>query len=90
MSFSISSSPAAPHERNLRTWWQDHDLKGGPVLEVKDAPESPPGTTGLQVRIKMDELLAGFRPGAIIRLRPNGFPRVKLPPEERVKGLDDR
>ena len=80
----------AAAEWSLRTWWQDHDAKGGGVVDVKDIPNSPPTMTGLQVRLKMGELLAGFRPGAIIRLRPNGFPNVKLPPEERVKGLDDR
>jgi hypothetical protein len=80
----------AAGEWSLRTWWQEHDAKGGAVVDVKDVPNSPPTTTGLQVRLKIGELLAGFRPGAIVRLRPNGFPNVKLPPEERVKGLDDR
>jgi hypothetical protein len=40
--------------------------------------------------VQLNELLEGFRPGRIVRYRPNGFPSVKLPPEERVKSLDDR
>jgi hypothetical protein len=42
------------------------------------------------VKLQVYELLEGFRPGRIVRFRPNGFPNVKMPPEERVKSLDDR
>jgi hypothetical protein len=80
----------APAEWSLRTWWQDHDSKNGPVLDFLDLPNPPPGSSGLQLRVQIRELLNGYRPGRVIRLRPNGFPNVKLPPEERVKNLDDR
>ncbi|QDU28211.1 hypothetical protein ETAA8_33110 [Anatilimnocola aggregata] len=80
----------AAGEPTLRTWWQEHDSKSGPVLDFKDIPNPPPGSSGLQLRVQIDELLEGYRPGRIIRFRPNGFPSVKLPPEERVKSLDDR
>lgn len=80
----------AAAEWTLRTWWQDHDNKSGPVIDCKDIPSPPPGSSGLQVRVQLRELLDGYRPGRVIRLRPNGFPNVKLPPEERVKSMDDR
>jgi hypothetical protein len=80
----------AAAENTLRTWWQEHDSKNGPVLDFKDLPNPPPGSSGLQLRMQIAELLEGYRPGRIIRFRPNGFPNVKLPPEERVKNLDDR
>ena len=80
----------AAGETTLRTWWQEHDSKGGPVLDFKDILNPPPGSSGLQFRVQIGELLEGYRPGRIVRLRPNGFPSVKLPPEERVKNLDDR
>ena len=80
----------AAGEKTLRTWWQEHDSKGGPVLDFKDTPNPPPGSSGLQLRVQIAELLEGFRPGRIVRFRPNGWPNVKLPPEERVKSLDDR
>lgn len=77
-------------EPTLRTWWQEHDSKNGPVLDFKQDPNPPPGSSGLQLRVQIRELLEGYRPGRIIRFRPNGFPNVKLPPEERVKNLEDR
>lgn len=77
-------------EPTLRTWWQEHDSKNGPVLDFKQDPNPPLGSSGLQLRVQIRELLEGYRPGRIIRFRPNGFPNVKLPPEERVKNLDDR
>jgi len=80
----------AAAEPTLRTWWQEHDSKSGPVLEIRELPDPPPGSSGLQIQVKMRELLDGYRPGRIVRVRPNGFPNVKLPPEERVKNLDDR
>jgi len=80
----------AAAEPTLRTWWQDHDSKNGPVLDFKDIPNPPPGSSGLQLRVQIGELLEGYRPARIIRFRPNSFPSVKLPPEERVKSLDER
>lgn len=80
----------AAAEPTLRSWWQEHDNKGGSVLGFKDLPDPPPGSSGLQLRVQLNELLEGFRPGRIVRYRPNGFPSVKLPPEERVKSLEDR
>jgi hypothetical protein len=80
----------AAAEPTLRSWWQEHDHKYGPVLDVKEIPNPPTGSSGLQFRVQIQELLEGYRPGRIIRFRPNGFPNVKLPPEERVKSLEDR
>ncbi len=80
----------AAGEPTLRTWWQEHDSKNGPVLDFKHDPNPPLGSSGLQLRVQIGELLEGYRPGRIVRFRPNGFPNVKLPPEERVKSLEDR
>lgn len=80
----------AAAEPTLRSWWQEHDNKGGTVLDFKDLPNPPPGSSGLQLRVQVSELIEGFRPGRVVRFRPNGFPNVKLPPEERVKSMDDR
>ncbi len=80
----------APGEWTLRTWWQNHDSKYGPIVGLKEDANPPPGSSGMQFRVKINELLEGYRPGRIIRFRPNGFPNVKLPPEERIKSIDDR
>ena len=86
-----SYAAIAAAEPTLRTWWQNHDCKSGPVLDFTWTPQSPtrqqrPAT----LRIHLNELLEGYRPGRIVRLRPNTFPNVKLPAEERVKDMDDR
>jgi hypothetical protein len=80
----------AAAEPTLRTWWQDHDKKSGELVERKELPSPPPGSSGIQLRIKISELLEGYRPGYIVRVRPNGWPNVKMPPEERVRGMEDR
>jgi hypothetical protein len=74
----------AAAEYTLRGYWQDHDSKNGPIVEWKELPDPPPGSSGIQVKIRIQELLEGFRPTRVVRFRPNGFPNVKLPPEERL------
>ena len=81
---------AAAAEPTLRTWWHHHDKKDGDLVELKDLPAPPPGSSGLQLRLKFRELLEGYRPGAIIRLRPPNWPNVKLPPEERIQRMSER
>lgn len=80
----------AAAEWTLRTWWQEHDSRNGPVLDFTDTPNPPPGSSGLQLRVQFSRLLEGYRVGRIVRLRPNSFPNVKLPPEERIQNLDER
>jgi len=86
---SAKAGVIAASDKTLRTWWQDHDCKHGPVLDYKETPNPPPGSSGLQLRLQINELLEGFRPGRIVRFRPNGWPNVKLPPEERINSLSD-
>jgi hypothetical protein len=74
----------AAADYTLRGYWQDHDSKNGPILEWKESPDPPPGSSGIQLRVRIPELLEGFRPTRVVRFRPNGFPNVKLPPEERL------
>ena len=81
---------AAAAEWTLRTWWQDHDKKGGRIVDFKEITDPPFGHSGLQLTIEFHELLLGYAPKRLIRLRPNSFPNVKLPPEERVQNMDQR
>jgi hypothetical protein len=80
----------AAAEWTLRPWWPNHDSKYGSIVELHEDPNPPPGSSGLQIRVKIKELLEGYRPGRIVRVRPNGFPNSKPPPEERIKSLEDR
>ena len=55
----------------------------GRVLEVaRDEGEVPLGSSGIQIRMKMDLVLEGFRPGKVVRIRPTNWPRLALPREE--------
>lgn len=80
----------AAAETTLRTWWQEHDNKYGHILERKDAEHPPFTSSGIQLRLQCNELLEGFRPGRVVRLCLGEWPRIKLPPEERIKDLNDR
>ena len=44
----------------------------------------------MQLRVQFNRLLEEYRPGRIVRFRPNGLPNVKLPLEERINSLDER
>ena len=43
-----------------------------------------------QVRMKFTELLDGYRPGRIIRVKCDTWKFVTIPTEERVKSLGER
>ena len=80
----------AAAEKSLRTWFHRADKKIGQVLEWKEMPNPPLGSSGVQVRLKFTELLDGYRPGHIVRVKCHDWIFVTMPPEERMKSLDDR
>ncbi|MCR9198246.1 MAG: hypothetical protein NXI04_06355 [Planctomycetaceae bacterium] len=81
----------AAAENTLRTWWPDHDGMDGTILTVERRRKRvPTGSSGIRLRFQVPLVLEGFRPGRIVRLRPAGWPNVKPPFEERVRGLDER
>lgn len=75
----------ATAEPTLRTYWQDHDHKYGSIVELRELDNPPLGSSGIQIHWKTSELLDGFRPGRILRVRCHDWPNVKLPPEERLR-----
>ena len=77
-------------EKTLRTWAHRSDKKIGQVLDWKETANPPPGSSGIQVRMKFTELLDGYRPGRIVRVKSDRWIFVTIPPEERMKSLDDR
>lgn len=70
-------------ESSLQTYDQVNDRKSGPCLSVEQV-EKKPGSSGVQVRVKLDLLLEGYRPGRIVRLFPTGWSIVTLPSEENL------
>ena len=76
--------------KTLRTWRTNyHKIPNGRVTEVKELKDPPPGSSELQIRIKVGYLQEGLRPGRIVRVGPNSFPRSWPPPEWKAQGLDD-
>jgi len=79
----------AASDKTLRTWAHRSDKKIGQVLEWKETPNPPAGSSGIQVRLKFTELLEGYRPGHCVRVKCHDWTFVTMPPEERFKSLDD-
>ncbi len=81
----------AVSEDTLRTYWPDHDGMEGRIESVERSGGEPPlGSSGIRIRFSMNLVLEGFRPGRIVRIRPNNWPRVKPPKEELIDGLESR
>ncbi|MFT5467462.1 MAG: hypothetical protein ACI8UO_002566 [Verrucomicrobiales bacterium] len=81
----------AAAENTLRTWWPDHDGMDGKIIAVEKTAEEPHFcSSGIQVQFEVPLILEGFRPGRIVRFRPQNWPNVKPPVEERVRTLEDR
>ena len=76
-------------EKTLRTYFHSSDNRGGAVVEIKQIENPPAGSSGIQLRVQVNEVLEGYRPGRIVRVRPHDWPGIKLPPEERAKSRDD-
>jgi hypothetical protein len=64
----------------------------GPILDVmKQDNEIPLGNSGIQIRIKVDQIIEGVRPGRIVRIRPINWPDDAVPREEYTDGhLEER
>ena len=81
----------AAAESTLRTWWPDHDGMDGRITAVAKSEEEPPlGSSGIQIQFDVPLILEGFRPGRTVRIRPQNWPNVKPPVEERVRNYEDR
>jgi hypothetical protein len=64
----------------------------GPILDViKQDKDIPLGSSGMQIRIKVDQIIEGIRPGRIVRIRPINWPDDTVPREEYTEGhLEER
>jgi len=57
-------------ETTLRTWGYHQEYASpGSMLGWKESKEPPPGSSGFQMRLRVRQMLDGFRPGRIIRVR---------------------
>lgn len=72
--------------------WVSHSHMAikGPVLDVtKQDKEVPLGSSGIQIRMKVDLVVEGFRPGKIVRIRPMNWPDDAVPREEYTGGIKE-
>jgi hypothetical protein len=72
---------------SLMTYDPVNDRKGAAILEVKKVPVQP-GSGGVQIRVKCDMLLEGFRPKHIVRVYPTSWKVIALPREEQYFGRE--
>ncbi len=77
-------------EKTLRTWFHRSDKKIGQVLDWKETENPSPGSSGIQIRMKFTELLNGYRPGRCVRVKCHDWIFVTMPPEERVKSVEEQ
>jgi hypothetical protein len=80
----------AAAENTLRTYWPDHDGMEGRIVSVGKKQGSEFGNSGIQVKFSMNLILEGFRPGRIVRIRPNNWPKSKPPTEELIGNFETR
>ena len=76
-------------EDSLRAYDQINDRMYCEVLEIRNVPVAP-GSSGLQLVIKPENLLEGFRPRRILRLLAASWPLDDLPWEEMLWPADNR
>ena len=88
--FKIKSRVAAlVAEDSLRCYDQINDRMYCELLNIRTVPIAP-GSSGLQLVIKPENLLEGFRPRRIVRLLPDKWPLDDLPWEEMLWPADNR
>ncbi|MBK8001631.1 MAG: hypothetical protein IPK15_23745 [Verrucomicrobia bacterium] len=76
-------------EDSLRSYDQINDRMYSEILEIRSVPLAP-GSSGLQLVIKPENLLEGFRPRRILRLLAPSWPLSELPWEETLWPGDNR
>ena len=80
----------AVSHKTRRTWFHRADRKFAKLVEWKTLNAPPLGSSGVQLRLKFVELLAGYESGAIVRVKAERWKFVTMPPEERLTSAADQ
>lgn len=72
---------------SLMTYDPVNDRKTGGILEVRKIPAEP-GSSGVQIKLKMDLMLEGYRPKRVVRFYPPTWKVNALPREEQFFGRE--
>lgn len=70
-----------------------HMASSGTILNITRASgEIPLGSSGIQIQFDTDLIIEGIRPGRVIRIRPQSWPKMQIPREEYLfnPSYDDR
>ncbi len=60
-----------------------HMASNGRILDVTQASgEIPLGSSGICIQFETDLIIEGIRPGRIVRVRPQNWPKTQIPREE--------
>ena len=84
---SAPKGTIAVARESLMTYDPVNDRKGGNILDIKKIPAEP-GGGGVQIKVKCDMLLEGFRPRRIVRFYPATWKVIALPREEQLQGRE--
>ena len=84
---SAPKGTIAVARESLMTYDPVNDRKGGNILDIKKIPIEP-GSSGVQIRVKCDMMLEGYRPRRIVRFYPATWKVTALPKEEQFHGRE--
>jgi len=60
-----------------------HMASGGKIVGVtKTIGQIPLGSSGIQIQFQTDLIIEGIRPGRVVRIRPESWPKRQIPREE--------
>jgi hypothetical protein len=77
-------------EKTRRTWIHRSDRKFAKLVEWTEISDPPTGSSGVQLRLKFVELLAGYTAGRCVRIKAENWKWVSVPPEERITSLEEQ
>lgn len=60
-----------------------HVASSGKILNITQASgDIPLGSSGIQIQFETDLIIEGIRPGRVVRIRPQSWPKMQVPREE--------
>jgi len=60
-----------------------HMASTGKILDVTQATgDIPLGSSGIRIQFETDLIIEGIRPGRVVRVRPESWPKMQIPREE--------
>ena len=77
-----------PAENTLRTWnYHQEHASPAAILEKNEIQNPPLGSSNLQVKLKVVQMLDGFRPGRVVRIK-GPWIYVLLPWDEHINSAE--